>query len=78
MQSLLGESQFWLLDLTETFVSTTLKVYLSNAGKLLQSFDFSSNDDIPEFTCADMSPSGGCVAIGSFDRYYQLSQRTRF
>jgi hypothetical protein len=38
-------------------------------GKLIQSFDYTHSEDIADFNCADISPSGSCVALGSFDRF---------
>ncbi len=38
------------------------------AGKVVQQFDYSKEDDEKEFMCAACSPSGQSFVLGSFDR----------
>lgn len=38
------------------------------AGRVVQNFDHSMDDDEKEFTCAACSPSGQSFVVGSFDR----------
>lgn len=38
------------------------------AGKVVQNFDHSLDEDEKEFTCASCSPSGQTFVVGSFDR----------
>lgn len=40
----------------------------SAIGRILQSFDYSKDDDENEFTTAISSPSGQSIVIGSYDR----------
>ena len=39
------------------------------AGKVVQQFDYSREDDEKEFMCAASSPSGQSFVLGSFDRW---------
>ncbi len=41
---------------------------VSSAGKIVQQFDYSKEDNEKEFTCATASPSGQSFVLGSFDR----------
>ncbi|KAI8903741.1 hypothetical protein EDD86DRAFT_195465 [Gorgonomyces haynaldii] len=44
--------------------------FYNHEGGLGQNFDYSKNDDIPDFGVCDVSPSGGCIILGSFDRLH--------
>jgi len=46
-------------------------------GRILQSFDYSKDDDENEFTAAISSPSGQSVVIGSYDRLRVLNWSPR-
>ena len=39
------------------------------AGKVIQQFDYSREDNEKEFMCAASSPSGQSFVLGSFDRW---------
>ena len=53
---------------TAPFPQYILLPPLSNAGKVVQQFDYSRDDKEKEFTTAACSPSGQFVVLGSFDR----------
>ena len=71
----------WLLAVTGGYWFTTTQVTIASpwshskavmvtpAGKLVQQFDYSKEDEEKEFMCAVASPSGQSVVLGSFDRW---------
>eukprot|EP00854_Cymbomonas_tetramitiformis_P006568 gene6568-7868_t len=48
-------------------------VFYDTEGGVLQHFDYSGDEAVREFTCAEFNPSGETVVIGSFNRYYVFS-----
>ena len=45
-------------------------IFYDVEGRAIQNMDYSRHDDIPEFTVATCSPSGGSIVIGSYDRLH--------
>ena len=45
------------------------------AGKVVQQFDYSREDNEKEFMCAASSPSGQSFVLGSFDRWEGRGER---
>ena len=48
-------------------------VFYDDKGNLTQTFDHSRDDDVPEFGCCQISPSGACIVLGGYDRIHVLN-----
>jgi intraflagellar transport protein 172 len=47
-----------------------LITFYDHDGKVSQSFDYSQNPDIQEFTCSEQSPSAQTIVLGGFNRLH--------
>ncbi len=45
-------------------------VFYEANGRTLQTFDYSNDDGVREFTACAFNPSGDAVAFGTYNRFY--------
>lgn len=45
-------------------------MFYDTHGRTLQSFDYSGDEGVREFTACAFNPSGDAVAFGTFNRFY--------
>jgi intraflagellar transport protein 172 len=45
-------------------------VFYNDIGSKIQTFDYTNDDKIKEFTVCKVSPSGDCIAVGNYNRFF--------
>ena len=45
-------------------------VFYDTSGRTLQTFDYSGDDGVREFTACAFNPSGDAVVFGTYNRFY--------
>ena len=45
-------------------------IIYNDIGTRLQTFDYSNDDKLKEFTVCKANPSGDCIAVGNFNKFY--------
>ena len=45
-------------------------IFYNDIGSKIQTFDYVNDDKIKEFTVCKVSPSGDCIAVGNYNRFF--------
>lgn len=45
-------------------------VFYDGNGREVQSFNYSGEDDVSDFSAAAFNPTGDCVVLGGFNKFY--------